>query len=272
MSSPTDRSDSPGTDPVPGRVSGPTQADLPPAALEAFRRLPERAQGVTRRVIHRATIGGRVPFRWGGLRRTTPVNRFYGYGRGTPIDRWLMHRFIGEHRDAIRGDVLEVQKDEWATHYGGASVTRLDILDVNPVNSAATVIADLSDSESLGRSRYDCIIVPQTLQYVRDPVAAVRSLAAGLRPGGVVLLTVPTVSQIDLTCGPDGDRWRFTVAGVRSLLHAAGLADRSTVTAYGNVLVATAFLHGIAAEELTDAELLEIDERYPVLVCAWITS
>jgi hypothetical protein len=245
---------------------------VPPAALEAFRRLPAPARGLTRRVIHRVSIGGRVPIRWGGLRRTTPVNRFYGYGRGTPIDRWLMHQFIAAHRETIRGHVLEVQNDEWTSHYGGSAVTSLDILDLDPVNPDVTVIADLSDVEALGRSRYDCIVVPQTLQYVRDPVAAVRSLASGLRPGGAVLLTVPTVSQLDLTCGPDGDRWRFTIAGVRSLLEAAGVAERSTVTGYGNVLVATAFLHGIAAEELTDSELLEIDERYPVLVCARISA
>jgi hypothetical protein len=55
------------------------------------------------------------------------------------------------------------------------------------------------------------------------------------------------------------------------LLEAAGVDDGSTVTGHGNVLVATAFLHGIAAEELQDEELLEIDERYPVLVCARIS-
>ena len=36
--------------------------------------------------------------------------------------------------------------------------------------------------------------------------------------------------------------------------------------AYGNVLAATAFLHGIAAEELDAAELLQLDPDCPTLI------
>jgi hypothetical protein len=42
--------------------------------------------------------------------------------------------------------------------------------------------------------------------------------------------------------------------------------DSVRVEAFGNVLAATAFLHGIAAEELTEEELLHRDRDFETLI------
>jgi hypothetical protein len=42
--------------------------------------------------------------------------------------------------------------------------------------------------------------------------------------------------------------------------------DNVAVEAFGNVLAATAFLHGIAAEELTEEELLHPDRDFETLI------
>ena len=58
----------------------------------------------------------------------------------------------------------------------------------------ATIIADISNAPQIPSDSFDCIIFTQTLQYVFDPHAAVRTLWRILKPGGTVLATVPGIS------------------------------------------------------------------------------
>jgi HemK-related putative methylase len=86
-----------------------------------------------------------------------------------------------------------------------------------------------------------------------------------LRPGGVLLVTVPVVSRI---CDPPlTDHWRFTPLSVRRLMEEAFGGGTVTVAGRGNVLTQIAFLEGLAAEDLTAAELAVDDERFPLVVC-----
>ena len=48
--------------------------------------------------------------------------------------------------------------------------------------------------------------------------------------------------------------------------------DNIEVESYGNVLVACAFLHGLAAHELTKEELDSHDPDYPVLITVRATK
>jgi hypothetical protein len=63
-----------------------------------------------------------------------------------------------------------------------------------------------------------------------------------------------------------GDFWRFTTLSARRMFEEAFDAGNVTVESYGNVLAAIAFLHGLAAQELTDAELNHRDPDYEVLI------
>jgi hypothetical protein len=242
-----------------------------PWIRDAGRRLPDPAYNVARKVTHRAAVGFRTPFRWGSLRRTSPLNDHYGYGRGTPIDRWYIDRFMHEQSDAFRGRILELQNPEWSSRYADLGTSSLDILDIDPSNVAATIFADLDEPGSLPADRFDCIVVPQTLQYVRQPAVALHTLGEAAASGCSLLITAPTISRLDPTCGPQGDRWRFTPAGLNSLLEQAYPDAEQTISWYGNVLTATAFLHGVSAEELTTEELSDVDDDFPVLVCARVT-
>ena len=76
-----------------------------------------------------------------------------------------------------------------------------------------------------------------------------------LKPGGVLLATVPGISQIS------NDQWRETwywsltpLAASRLMADTFGPGN-SAIEAHGNVLAAIAFLHGLAADELDAAEL-----------------
>lgn len=194
------------------------------------------------------------------LRRTRPLSDFWGFDRGTPVDRHYIEGFLAGHRGDIRGRVLEVQ-DSLYTDLFGSGVEGRDVLDVDPANPRATIVADLADSSKLPAGAFDCFILTQTLHLIYDLPAAVRSCHHLLRPGGVLLVTGPAVSRVRT-----GDFWRFTPASLGRLLEEA--FGPVTVRAYGNVLAATAFLSGMAKEEVPKRLLDRQDEHFPVIVAA----
>ena len=201
------------------------------------------------------------------LRRTRPVSASWGYDRGTPVDRVYIERFLERHAADVRGRVLEVEEPEYTTAYGGTSVTAFDVLDVDPANERATVVADLSEAGSLPPERFDCAIVTQTLQYMRNPETALTNLWHTLAPGGTVLVAVPCTSRIDPDA-PDADRWRFTPLGLETIFRRTGEWSELEVRGFGNVLTSVAFLMGLAAEELRGRELDEQDASFPLVACA----
>lgn len=202
---------------------------------------------------------------WGTLRRTQPVSRIWGLDRGTPINRRYIEQFLDRHAAEIRGDVLEV-KDPAYTHCfqrGAGSVT---VVDIARKNEHATLHADLTELGSLPPNAFDCAVITQTLHEIFDVPAALRNLHRALAPGGVVLATLPCTSRIDYESGIDGDQWRFTPASAQRMFGAAFGDANVDVESFGNVLTCTAFLHGIAAEELTELELQGHDRYFPLLV------
>jgi len=196
------------------------------------------------------------------LHRTTPVSPTWGFERGTPIDRVYIDAFIRRHRGDIRGHTLEVLDTRYSGQFG-SRVTRRDVLDVDAANPAATIVADLTRADSVPADTFDCFILTQTLQYVSDPAAAIGHAHRMLRPGGVLLATVPSIirSEQDRT-----DRWRFTELSCQELFGGSFGEDRIAVSADGNILAAIAFLSGMAREEFPAAKLAQSDPRFPVVI------
>ncbi|MGB0970951.1 MAG: methyltransferase [Mycobacterium sp.] len=209
--------------------------------------------------------------RWGSLRRTAPISEYYGFERGTPIDRYYIEAFLAREAASIHGEVLEVLNSTYACRFGGADVTQTHVVDIDESNPAATLIADLTIVGSLPRQAYDSIIMTQTLHVTRNDSAGFENLWQSLRPGGTLLFTGPCISRLDDGV-PDSDHWRYTPLGLRLQLAKLLPAAEVRVEAHGNVLAAAAFLYGISAEELTRAELDEDDPRFPLIVCAHISK
>jgi peptidoglycan/xylan/chitin deacetylase (PgdA/CDA1 family)/SAM-dependent methyltransferase len=216
---------------------------------------------------HRAylTHHGRDAVDWGDLRRTDPVSRDWGYDRGIPIDRRYIDGFLAAHSSDVRGAVLEVQEDDFTLAFGGTRVTEHAILDIDPSNERATVLADLRSAPQLPSQAFDCIILTQTLHVLDDMAAALGECYRILKPGGVLLATLPSASRVCLEYGEDGDLWRMTPAGARALFQSAFAPADTSYDAFGNVLTNTAFLHGLACAELTDAEFEARDPYFPAL-------
>jgi peptidoglycan/xylan/chitin deacetylase (PgdA/CDA1 family)/SAM-dependent methyltransferase len=208
--------------------------------------------------------GGRYP-EFGDLARITPISRLWGADRGKPIDRVYIDEFLARHRRDIHGRVLEIKNSFYTQLYGGDRVDASDVLDVDAANPDATIVADLAAGTAVGDSVFDCFILTQTLQYIFDLKAAVATTHRLLKPGGVVLCTVPALSRVDFEAGLDRDYWRFTEASVRALFAESFPADQIQVEVFGNVRAGIAFLHGIAAEELGVDELRPVDPYFPTI-------
>jgi SAM-dependent methyltransferase len=155
----------------------------------------------------------------------------------------------------------------YARAFSDPAPGRVEIVDVDAGNSEATIVADLSERSSLPAGRFDCFILIQTLQLVADLDAALANAWQSLASGGVLLVSVPGITRSD----PDhvnADRWRFTPAGLDTLLAGTCSSGLREVTGYGNLTSAVAFLMGLAAEELKESELHAPDPHFIVSVCA----
>jgi len=234
---------------------------LEQALLEAHGSAAEDAPGAE----ELTGTGGVEPVGWGSLRRLEPVSRVWGLDRGQPVDRYYIEGFLERHAADIAGDVLEVKDPGYVKRFerGARSFA---VLDVAAHNEQATLVADLTQPDSLPAGAFDCIVLTQTLQLLFELETAVANLHRALAPGGVVLVTAPCVSRIDYESGVRGDFWRFTAASAQRLFARRFGAEGVTVEALGNVLACTAFLHGLAREDLDAAELDHHDPYFPLLL------
>ncbi len=200
----------------------------------------------------------------GMLRRTQPISHRYGFDRGMPVDRYYIEKFLDAHRQDIRGRGLEVKDATYLNRFG-TNLEQADVLDIDPGNTRATVVADLSLADDVASGQFDSFILTQTLQLIYDWRSALEHAKRILKPGGVLLVTVPAVSRVDRTLLPI-DYWRFTPAACMRMFGDVFGSENVQVQSYGNVLTGTAFLMGLAVEELSARELETADELFPVLV------
>lgn len=243
--------------------------------LRGRRRERDRLGGKIRRTpgaMNAKVLAGAGGFDWGDFRRLEPISNMWGSERGICIDRYYIERFLDSHSTDVRGIVLEVEDSVYATRYGEGSLLRCDVVDVDPTNPNANVVADLQEGGALGSRAYDCVILTQTLLLIYRLNAALQECARVLKPGGVLLATVPCVARIDSESGLDGDFWRFSAEGIRRPLAAAFPDSVIDVRPHGNPVAAMAFLVGLAAEEVDPAELRRTDPECPLLLTARVVK
>lgn len=231
----------------------------------ARRVVPARLWWAARRLVR----PGRVPppglVRFGDLRRTTPIAADFGYQRGGPVDRGYIESFLAEHVADVRGRALEVGDDAYVRRFGAGRVTHVDVLHVDGDVPGTTIVGDLADENSLPPDTFDCIVLTQTLHFVYDFEAALRTVGRALAPGGVLLLTVPGITNVDP--GEWGDRWNYSFSQHAVRRMCANCFDGFAVEtqSYGNVLAAIAFLHGLGHDELSPAERDDLHVEYALI-------
>jgi SAM-dependent methyltransferase len=246
---------------------------VPPPSLRALRFAAGRAYADLWRALHdalwRVAPGSERRARTLPRLPPAPVHRKYGLRVGQPVDRVYIERFLSAHAADVRGRVLEILDPVYARRYGGAAVTRVDVLDLDAGNPQATIVGDFVTGAGVPRDAFDCFICTQTLSLIHDVRAAVDGAWRLLAPGGVLLLTVPGISQ---QADPDAeafpDHWRFTKRAVAQLLADRFGAEHVEVGAEGTVAASAAFLYGLPADAVDPALLDPHDPDYEMVVYA----
>jgi peptidoglycan/xylan/chitin deacetylase (PgdA/CDA1 family)/SAM-dependent methyltransferase len=195
-----------------------------------------------------------------------PVSREWGYDRGRPVDRYYIERFLAAHEQDVKGRVLEIGDNSYTRRFGADRVTTSDVLNVVPGNEQATIVGDLTQADHIPTGVFDCVILTQTLQLVYDLPAALRTVHRILQPGGVLLATFPGLTRTSQTEWKGSWFWRLTPASARRLFEAVFPPANLELTGHGNVLAASAFLYGLAVEDLTAEELDHEDADFDVIV------
>jgi SAM-dependent methyltransferase len=234
--------------------------------LTVFERFIEFLKGIRRGIIRRSRRPAVGTVDFGDLDRETPISRKWGFDRGTPVDRLYIEQFLTGFARDVRGRCLEVADNKYTLRFGGDRVTQSDVLHNTEGRRQATLILDLARTAEAPGDLFDCIICTQTLHLIYDFSAVIATLNKLLKPGGVLLLTAPAITQIsreDLEL--HGDHWRFTSPTLRRLFDAKGGWTEPELRSYGNVYAATAFLHGLAVEELDAGKLSHFDPDYEML-------
>jgi SAM-dependent methyltransferase len=218
-----------------------------------------------------------IPLRavnFGDLKRFSPIGADFGYERGTPIDRYYIESFLARNAADVQGRALELASNDYTKRFGGTRVAHSDVLTIETTNPNATITGDLCQESTLAEAAFDCIIFTQALQYIYDVRRALEMLHRALKPGGVLLATAPAIAPMgdrpDQPLKPDRWPWYWvlTLAGLRRLMEDRFGRDAVSAEAHGNIFTATAFLYGLAFEELKSSDLEVDDPRYPVTIAA----
>ena len=202
----------------------------------------------------------------GDLASTRPVSLDFGFDRGRPIDRFYIEQFLAACSMDVAGRVLEVGDSSYSMRFGGIAVIKQDVLHIDSAHPDATLVGDLVDPTVLPDDSFDCIIFTQTLHLIFDLSAAVQRLHAALRPGGVLLLTVPGITPVERGRWGALWFWSFTAVAIEQLFEPRFGKTNCCVTTHGNVFAATAMLHGLAVNEVEIIKLRETDTAFPVTV------
>ena len=210
----------------------------------------------------------RTRLSWSALRRVKSPYPLFGFGRGECIDRFFIQRFLMENSNRISGRVLEIGDAEYTRKFGGEKILHSEVLHAVEGNPAATIVGDLVTGSGLPSDTFDCIILTQTLPFMYDIFDAMKTVWRCLKPGGVVLATLPGISPISrYDADRWGDFWRFTPQSVTRLFGDAFGPQNIEVQSFGNVALATAILHGLVVHEMRPEELAFQDEDYPIVIC-----
>jgi glycosyltransferase involved in cell wall biosynthesis/SAM-dependent methyltransferase len=206
---------------------------------------------------------GRV--RFGDFDRPSPISPNFGFDRGTPVDRYYIEAFLAAHSSDIKGRAMEVGDSFYCRKFG-TGIVHQDVLHVAADDPEATIVGDLSVPGVLPEGAFDCMIVTQTLHLIYNMHAAVAAMYLALKPGGVLLLTCPGVSQVDREKWGTAWFWSITRPAAERMFGDVFAPANVAVETRGNVYAAVCFLEGLALEEVDAAKLDVLDAAYPVIV------
>ena len=207
----------------------------------------------------------RVPpgrFHWGDLRRLNPLGRDPVARTKVQIPEYYIQRFLNRRRTDIAGRVLLLHDNSITSQFFRRNCQLEEIV---PDPKRQLPLNDLEALQLPLQNGYDCIIMVQLLQNVYHLKGTINGLYQRLKPGGVLLLTVPGFNGNQRV---DHSYWAFSDQLLGHLLAESFPGKNISVETWGNVLAVTAHLHQLPADSLTERQLNHRDTCYPFVVGA----
>lgn len=200
---------------------------------------------------------------------TEPISRQFGSERGTPVDRYYIERFLEEHKQMVRGDVLEIEDSTYSLRYGEERVQKAIVMDVGKESGDITFRGNLETGEGIRDEIADCFILTQTLMYIFDLKSAAHNIVRLLKRGGCALITCSGISQNSKRCMDDyGCCFNFNRDALGRLFEQEPGMEVMEIGSYGNVKTVSAHLNGLCCEDLTTDDFVPNDRYYPLIVYA----
>lgn len=190
---------------------------------------------------------------------TEPVSRLYGNDRGTPIDRYYIEKFLLEESSKIRKEgmrVLEVGEDTYSRKYFPECIYEM-------LNYSEGM--DLTIDGTIQENYYDVFIATQVFHQIYQVEKAIAGASRLLKKGGVMLATVCGTIVKPARNEEYDHYWGFTIPSITNLMKEV-FNGELRIQSFGNVAVATAFIQGVAAEELSISVMEVNDPNYPVCI------
>ena len=196
---------------------------------------------------------------WAGLKELARSVKAYDIPQGQTVIPYYVERFLVQHTADIQGNVLAAGDDAVVYQYGIGQVRESHVL---PVTADAAGGIQL-DTQQFAPNSVDCMIVSQYLHRVFDVKTAVSDLHRLLKPGGVLLVTLPGFHNHH----KENDwYWGFTNKAAQKLFHTIFSPQTVTIQHEGNVLTATAFLNDLPTSQFRPEELNRRDKQYQLLL------
>jgi len=183
----------------------------------------------------------------------------------TPAREYI-RQFLINYESSVHGRCVEFFPAVYRGLFSQqAGITSYDVWNVTP-GEGVTIVCDLQDAKGIPDDYFDTVICTHVLSAIADPYRAAHELYRIVRPGGLVLCTVPSVLQ---KYAPDPhDYWRFTKD---SALAVFSEFSRKEVHSYGNQATVAGSPFYLMTYHFPEGFMKQHSEESPsiVAVAAW---
>jgi glycosyltransferase involved in cell wall biosynthesis/SAM-dependent methyltransferase len=173
--------------------------------------------------------------------------------RHFPIDRYHIDRFFARYAEDLRGRVLEAGGDGFTDRYRGH-------------NHPLAIEKRWTHPERWEPDTFDCVILPHCLQTLLDVKTYVEEIHRILKPGGVVLVTLPGILvKSDPEWGAKWI-WSFTPLSAQKMFETVFGEGHVVSLAFGNVPALISLSNELSRQVLEEREIDLYEAGYEVLI------
>ena len=126
------------------------------------------------------------------LHSFVPLCPFFGFSRGTPIDRYYLDQFVQGVRSEVVGRVLEIGGTQSSRlQHGFLQAAQYVTVDCDP-NTHPDVLADVHQRATFSNGSFDSVIAFNVLEHCERPWDVVSNINVWLARGGRFFCMVPS--------------------------------------------------------------------------------